>query len=182
MQTIGYGVITAPPPFPLFPVTYAILIGFGIALQMAQTVSYITNLPDASVKINYSQSAYGIGAMLSPLAATALVSHGVRFSYFFAVSLGLSFVNTLTMFLAFWRDAEYGAPRSHTKPQDSNAETGAPASFEMDDVGGASSGIIPSSSSTGLVHETMSTSQKNRAILSQKITWLCALFLCCYVG
>lgn len=182
MQTLGYGVIVAPPPFPLFPVTYAVLIGFGIALQMAQTATYITGLPDARIKINYGQAAYGIGAMLSPLAATALVSHGVRFSYFFAVSLGLSFLNALSMFLVFWRDPELGAPGSGIKPDDHGAEAGGPTSLELNSMGELPTGTAATPLSAEMVQENLTTAQKNRAILSNKITWLCALFLCSYVG
>lgn len=58
-QTLGYAVILAPPPFALFPVTYALLIGFGLALQMAATVSFVASLPGSHYKLNYAQASYG---------------------------------------------------------------------------------------------------------------------------
>lgn len=166
-QTLGYVVLLAPPPFALFPVTYALLIGFGIALQMAATVSFLSSLPAASIKMNYSQAAYGVGGMLSPLAATAMTSNGVRFSYFFAVSLGLSFLNFLGLFFAFGRDPDFGPP-AKVQRQTTNVE-----SLEMQnqqDQQQAQSDI------------PLSTSAKNKALLSNKTVWLLALFLCFYVG
>ena len=163
-QTLGYVVLLAPPPFALFPVTYALLIGFGIALQMAATVSFLSSLPAASIKMNYSQASYGLGAMLSPLAATAMTSNGVRFSYFFAVSLGLSFLNFLGLFFAFGRDPDFGPPAKVQRQ--TNVE-----SLEMQNQQEQAQPDIP-----------LSTSAKNRALLTNKTVWLLALFLCFYVG
>jgi len=61
MTAAGYAVIIAPPPFALFPVTYALLIGVGLALQLAQSVTYMSGLPNASIIMNYGQASYVSG-------------------------------------------------------------------------------------------------------------------------
>lgn len=58
MTAAGYAVIIAPPPFALFPITYALFIGVGLALQLAQTVTYLSGLPNATIVMNYSQASY----------------------------------------------------------------------------------------------------------------------------
>lgn len=58
MTAAGYAVIIAPPPFALFPITYALLIGVGVALQLSQSVSYLSGLPNASIVMNHGQAAY----------------------------------------------------------------------------------------------------------------------------
>lgn len=34
LQCLGYAALLSPPPFAMFPVVYALLIGFGLALMM----------------------------------------------------------------------------------------------------------------------------------------------------
>jgi fucose permease len=58
LQACGYAIILAPPPFPVFPVTYALFIGVGLALQLSQTVTYMSGLPNAAFIMNYGQASY----------------------------------------------------------------------------------------------------------------------------
>lgn len=174
MTAAGYAVIIAPPPFALFPVTYALLIGVGLALQLAQSVTYMSGLPNASIIMNYGQASYGFGAMLSPLCATAFVSKGVQFSYFFSVSLALAMANATSLFFAFWRDPEHGALQGRTFAvplQSETASTERAVTVEDRDV-----------TDVAVTEERMTTSERNTAMLKSKVVWLVGLFLFFYVG
>lgn len=45
LQACGYAALLAPPPFPLLPAIYAILIGFGMALLMVSSGSAFIETP-----------------------------------------------------------------------------------------------------------------------------------------
>ena len=44
LQCLGYAALLAPPPFALFPVVYALLIGFGLALMMVSVFFFATSM------------------------------------------------------------------------------------------------------------------------------------------
>lgn len=112
--------------------------------------------------------------MLSPLCATAFVSKGVQFSYFYSVSLALAVTNTISLFFAFWRDPEHGALQGRTFAVPLQSET---ASIEL-----STPAEVSNSPDAAVVAERMSTSERNKAMLKSKIVWLVGLFLFFYVG
>lgn len=75
--------------------------GLGAAFQNTLTNSFMLSLPNASHKLSYLHAMYGIGGLAGPIVATAFVSSGIRFSYFFAVSLGIAGLACVILLLAF---------------------------------------------------------------------------------
>lgn len=84
----------------------------------AQANTYIATLPNADYKFGLlhascefvalsafiradPSSSDGLGATVVPLAATAFASNGIRFTYFYAISLGLALVNLAVLLNAF---------------------------------------------------------------------------------
>lgn len=116
--------------------------------------------------------------MLSPLCATAFVSEGVRFSYFFSVSLGLACLNIVSLFLTFWGDPEHGPLKGRTYAIPLPSET---ASIELTTPEGRELQESQESARQGN-DVVMSTGERNKAMLKSKIVWLVALFLFFYVG
>ncbi|KAI9703874.1 MAG: hypothetical protein M1836_007646 [Candelina mexicana] len=45
---------------------------------------------------------YGIGGTVAPLIATAMISHGARWSYFYSISLGIAAINLAFAGWSFW--------------------------------------------------------------------------------
>lgn len=119
--------------------------------------------------------------MLSPLCATAFVTTGVQFSYFFSVSLALQILNAVSLFFAFWRDPEHAALNGRTFAAPLQSET---ASIELgnraaEDANATASPVVPSPAA---IQERMTTAERNKAMLKSKVVWLVGLFLFFYVG
>ena len=64
--------IALRPPFIAMAICCG-LAGFGISLQDAQYNTYLARLPNASTKLGIVHATYGVGALLSPIAATLLM-------------------------------------------------------------------------------------------------------------
>ncbi|KLO09022.1 MFS general substrate transporter [Schizopora paradoxa] len=99
LQMIAYSLQSPAPPFPLFCMAYC-FSGFGISLQLSQTMVYVLRLPDSSLKMSIYQMTYGIGALVSPLSSTHFAAVP-RWSFHFLISLGLSLVNIMSLVLVF---------------------------------------------------------------------------------
>lgn len=110
---------------------------------------------------------YGLGALVCPLAATAFASSGIRFSYFYALSIGLSSVNAAVLLKAFrfnYRVVDH---------EDQEVE------MEMEEVG---SGKLEEVEREGeRVVGLGGTEKKRRGKLEQtlrnKSMWICSLFI-----
>ncbi|KAJ6119712.1 hypothetical protein N7523_003992 [Penicillium sp. IBT 18751x] len=92
LLAVSYIVIICQPPFPVVVVCFFPL-GFGIALSLALSNVYCANLAKSTTALGCFHGSYGIGGTVAPLFATAMVSHGIRWSFFYAVSLTLSLIN-----------------------------------------------------------------------------------------
>ena len=63
---------------------------------------FIVNLANGTVFLGTMQGFYGVGGIVSPLMATAMVSHGVHWSYFYFISLSLALSSFALMGWSFW--------------------------------------------------------------------------------
>lgn len=95
---ICYVVVICQPPWGLVVAVY-IFNGFGIALNLALNQVWCANLVNATTILGALHGFYGLGATVAPLAATAMASHGVRWSYYFSIPL---FLQLSCLFLAGW--------------------------------------------------------------------------------
>ena len=86
-MTAAYIIIACPVPFGAVVAAYLIL-GFGNALNLALNNVFCSNLSNATVILGAAHGSYGIGGIVGPLAATALVSSGVHWSYFYFIPIG----------------------------------------------------------------------------------------------
>ncbi|KDE07771.1 hypothetical protein MVLG_02041 [Microbotryum lychnidis-dioicae p1A1 Lamole] len=127
IQLFGFIFLIPAFAFPVMPVCY-ILLGFGMALQDAQANTYIATLPNVEFKMGLLHASYGFGALICPLAATAFASSGIRFSYFYSVSIGVASLNAAILLYAF--KFSYRIPKvlpapMTTPPNEREAENGA---------------------------------------------------------
>lgn len=104
----SYAIIICQPPFPVVVVMFFFL-GFGIALALALSNVYCANLANSTTALSFFSGAYGIGGTVAPLFATAMVSSGIRWSFFYSVSLAVSLANLAYSSWAFF-DYEKDAP------------------------------------------------------------------------
>lgn len=168
--------------------------GFGVAGQDAGANAYVAGLDNASIKLGYLHGAYGLGGLLAPLVATLFVQRGLKFSLFFAVSLGMAAVNVVVLFFTFcWKQQH-----NHTQVAEvAIAETPAiPMTPMKTDEGDQHSGngrqghdSVPiaeeiTASAEGapaLVDQMHNANARDKAILTNRVVWLTCFFLLAYV-
>ncbi|KAL8291864.1 hypothetical protein RQP46_002122 [Phenoliferia psychrophenolica] len=162
-QLFGYTFLIPAFPFPVMPCAYAI-IGFGVALQDAGANVFVATLPNAEYKFGLLHASYGLGALVCPLAATAFVSAGIKFSYFYSISICLATVN-LGMVLGAFK-----------------------FNYRVDDAVAANPIELASATSEGGVEAEVNngTEEKAKGLLTQTFSnstmWIFSLFIFLYVG
>lgn len=90
--SVGYTTITCAPPFPVIVVAFW-FTGTGVAMFLATTNSWIANLLNGTFVLGIMHGLYGVGGIVSPLIATAMISRGMRWSLFYTIPLALSVVS-----------------------------------------------------------------------------------------
>ena len=97
----GYTMLVIPSrPFPVVVLAF-LLLGLGIALNLACNNVFVANLANSTTTLGWFHGAYGIGGTIGPLIATALVSHGAPWSTFYFLSLAISFLNLILAYFTF---------------------------------------------------------------------------------
>lgn len=102
IQAIGYVVIICEPPFPAVVASF-FLLGFGMALSLALSNVYCANLANYTTALGCLHGSYGIGGIIAPLFATAMVSGGIRWSFFYIITLAVLIFNLGYVSWAFHR-------------------------------------------------------------------------------
>ena len=115
---VGMLVFATLPPFPaLLPALFA--VGCGVAILDAGLNAYIAGLPRGVSLLNYLHAFYGVGALLGPLLATAML--GSVFGWnatYYALALGVA-AALLGFMLRFERRApatEHAEHAEHPAP------------------------------------------------------------------
>lgn len=97
----GYVIIVCTPPYPAVVIAY-LLLGFGMALNLALNNVFCANLANSTVILGAAHGAYGVGGTIAPILATAMVSNGILWSRFFLITLGLRIACFFSAAWAFW--------------------------------------------------------------------------------
>lgn len=100
LTTAGYIILVCKPPFPAVVASF-FLLGLGMAVNLALNNVFCANLVNGTAALGALHGAYGIGGIIGPLVATALASHGVRWSYFYSINLAMSLINMVFSAWAF---------------------------------------------------------------------------------
>ena len=104
---LGYIPIVCSPPFGVIVLSF-LFLGLGMALNLAMNSTFCANLANSTSILSVFNGSYGIGATIGPLIATSMVSHGIVWSKFYFLSIGITVFNLLFAAWAFWhyeRDA-----------------------------------------------------------------------------
>lgn len=72
-RVVAYTVICLHPPYPVVVVIYA-FAGYGIGLADAAYNAYVGSMANANEILGFMHGFYGLGATLSPLIATTLIT------------------------------------------------------------------------------------------------------------
>lgn len=163
LWTVGLLTVGMAPPFAVIPVA-VFCAGFGVAIIDAGLNAYIAGLPRGAGLLNYLHAFYGVGALLGPALATFVLLNGLGWNFtaiIIAAGISLALVGYLTIFRGV-----------DTAPQ------------QIDQAGQASQ----ASDGAGEARRDENTAERRaeRTLLAETlrspVIWLCAIFLCVYVG
>ncbi len=79
-----------------------------MAMNLAITQVFVSNLASSTTLLGIFQGCYGIGGVIGPLIATTLVSRGVPWSRYYLLTLSIAIFNLFSSGWSFWhyeRDA-----------------------------------------------------------------------------
>ncbi|PKS08574.1 hypothetical protein jhhlp_004960 [Lomentospora prolificans] len=102
-QLVAYALNFWKPPFPLFAFSF-FFSGFGVALQCAQANTFVAGLDNAHRWLGLVHASYGLGAFITPIAATTLASRTAYWNYYYLVLLGCCVANVTLQFFAFRKE------------------------------------------------------------------------------
>lgn len=176
---IMLSMVSSGGPFPLV-VSGFFFGGIGLAVVLAQVNIFLSRLDKSSKYLSFFHGSYGVGATISPLYATAMVNHGVKWNYTYLIVLVLMVVNLFNTWFAFagadedlsqWDQDE--ETRNLIEKSPSEAEEG----VGLQDLGAHLTSVRED--------EHLSVAEKHSVMklaLSNKITWLIAIFVLVYQG
>ncbi|CAO1636129.1 unnamed protein product [Parajaminaea phylloscopi] len=134
LVTVPWAIFIALPPFPVFALCF-VLSGLGIAGMDSLGNAWISGRPRPEIRLGFLHFAYGLGALLSPLAAAPFNQGTIRFSYFYIVALSLALCNFLSVAAAFKFKREVEADEGHGKGPELEREDTAVAGNALADDG-----------------------------------------------
>ncbi|KAK4164972.1 major facilitator superfamily domain-containing protein [Cladorrhinum sp. PSN259] len=101
-RLVGMIPLVFHPPYPALPVVL-LFTGFGNGIEDSAWNAWIGNMQQANELLGFLHGAYGLGATIGPLIATAMVSKGgLEWYYFYYVMLGLDGLALVLLTGAFW--------------------------------------------------------------------------------
>lgn len=128
------------PPFPVL-IVGMIFSGMSTSTLDALVNVWISQRPKANVRLSLAHFLYGVGALISPLAAIPFLHlhfgrSGVGFQYFFCVSLGLATVVLTLVTVAFrlQRDEHVEGPAADNRDSNTSMELQTLATSTAQDV------------------------------------------------
>lgn len=141
-------------------VVFYALAGFGTGLGDAGWNSWVGGMDQANELLGMMHACYGLGATLSPLIATAMITKwGAAWYTFYYVMIGAAVIEGAVTLSAFWKCTGKVFRESHEQPQMT--------------LGSTTSGA------------GRSDNRMREALLKMpaaRVTWTVAIFMLCYVG
>ncbi|QMW34977.1 hypothetical protein G4B84_010468, partial [Aspergillus flavus NRRL3357] len=99
---LAYIVNCVHPPYPVLVVSF-IFAGFGNGLADSAWNAWIGNMANANELLGLLHGLYGVGAVLSPLIATSLITEAkVPWYYFYYIMIGCAAMELAFCLTVFW--------------------------------------------------------------------------------
>ena len=103
LMAAAYIMMVCQPPFAVVVVSF-FFSGLGMAWGLALNNVFCTSLSNATTCLGIFHGSYGIGGILGPLMATALVGSGKSWSVYYFITLSLAVFNAG---FAYWSYLDY---------------------------------------------------------------------------
>lgn len=101
-RLIGYVPMALHPPFPVLPIAL-LFSGFGNGIEDSGYNAWVGNMHRANELLGLIHGAYGLGATISPLIATAMITKGgLPWYSFYYVLIGIVSFEFVVGMRAFW--------------------------------------------------------------------------------
>lgn len=101
-RLVGFIPMACHPPYPALPVVL-LVTGFGNGIEDSAWNAWIGNMQSANELLGFLHGAYGLGATIAPLFATAMITKGhLPWYTFFYLMSGLEALSLLVSTTAFW--------------------------------------------------------------------------------
>lgn len=121
-QALASAVIAACPPFTGIVASYA-FAGFGIALQDAQFNTYVARLPASATKLGIMHALYGVGALVSPVAATLAMKAQIPPPMFYLTNCAWCIASVAVLILGFgFRGSSSSASKLESEGGDASTQ------------------------------------------------------------
>ncbi|KAI0542021.1 major facilitator superfamily domain-containing protein [Xylaria digitata] len=99
---VAYIIIGVHPPYPVLVVAFA-LAGFGNGIADAGWNAFIGNMDRANELLGLLHGLYGVGAVISPLIATTMITKaGLPWYAFYYLMIGLAGLEIVVTGICFW--------------------------------------------------------------------------------
>lgn len=153
-RLLGYIPVSLHPPFAVLPIVL-LLPGFGGGLEDSGWNAWVGNMRNANELLGILHGAYGLGATIGPLIATAMVTKArLPWYAFFYLMTGLAAVDLAVLSTAFWAADGKAYRASHAA---------------LNTGGNGTEDAVKKRTTT-------------RRVLREPLTWLLSVFLFGYVG
>ncbi|RYP31528.1 hypothetical protein DL767_005706 [Monosporascus sp. MG133] len=115
----AYVIIACHPPYPVLVVAF-ILAGFGNGVADAAFNAWVGNLNRANEVLGFLHGLYGVGAVLSPLIATSMITKaGLSWYTWYYIMIGMAAIEMVSLTTCFWKADAQEYKDSLTKHSDS---------------------------------------------------------------
>ncbi|KAG9246950.1 MFS transporter-like protein [Calycina marina] len=119
---LTYLVLIFHPPYPVLIIFFTV-VGFGNGLMDGAWCAWVGNMVSANEVSGFLQASYALGATVSPLISTAMVSkYGLPWWSFYYIMVGGSFLELIVSSWAFWKQT--GRVYQEENPRDPSSSTG----------------------------------------------------------
>ncbi|KAJ8098282.1 major facilitator superfamily domain-containing protein [Lipomyces tetrasporus] len=180
LLVVMYALIVSAPPFPVVIVGF-FCGGLGMACVVANVNVFLTYLAHTEACFGLVHGSYGFGATISPLIATAMVSRGIKWSYFYFILLLFNAVGTLLSAWAF-KGCDYDLGTLHMLKKYQKLRSAAITRDAIVPVTSVASNMPPMT--VGLENPVSLEKEKSvyRQALRDRVTWLAAALILFYQG
>lgn len=120
---IGYALPAARPPYPVV-IVGMIFAGIGNGCIDAAWNAFVGSLANTNELMGLLHGMYGIGAVISPIVVSAMVTNGIAWQRFFLIMIGLGVVSLVVTGVTFWGEDAEKYNRDHP-PAEGEGENGA---------------------------------------------------------
>ncbi|KAJ5765317.1 hypothetical protein N7520_004876 [Penicillium odoratum] len=99
---LAYIINCVHPPYPVLVISF-VFAGFGNGIQDAAWNAWIGNMANANELLGILHGIYGAGAVLSPLAATSMITKAhLSWYYFYYIMVACAVIEVVACGICFW--------------------------------------------------------------------------------